>query len=384
MSKFRGNSKNMIAFYPLPGISKEWSWIFRFFVNSLGYGCLIVPGLLIYVYTKKTKYLERADRNIIYGIIKRCFADTTDKFPDTATSQPKISNVHRTLIRECILLSYCFVGLMVSYLTWGVLQEKIMTREYLKADGKTKVFFKDSQFLVFANRFLAFVISGAYLCTQKRSRHGTPLYKYSFASFSNILSTWCQYESLKFVSFPAQVLTKSCKIIPVMLMGKIISRNKYQLYEYTTAILISFGMFFFLFGSYDQSKSSAITTVTGFILLTFYMIFDSFTSNWQSDVFKSYGITSFQMMCGVNLFSTLFTVASLLIQDGFKNSLEFISDSPAFLFDCVVLSVSSACGQLFIFFTIEKFGAIIFTIIMSGEFFCLTVGLLLNFNFRIR
>lgn len=148
-------------------------------------------------------------------------------------------------------------------------------------------------------------------------------------------------------------------------MGKIISRNKYQPYEYITALLISFGMFFFLFGSYDQSKSTAITTVTGFILLTFYMVFDSFTSNWQSDLFKVYKISSIQMMCGVNLFSTLFTVASLLIQDGFRDSLDFIAESPAFLFDCVVLSVSSACGQLFIFFTIAKFGAIVFTIIMS-------------------
>lgn len=208
-------------FFQFPGISKEYSWIFRFFINCLGYSCLIVPGLLIYLYTKKTKYLERAEKNVVYEIVKRCFTDTTDKFPDTATSQQKSTNAHRTLIRECILLSYCFIGLMVSYLTWGVLQEKIMTREYLKVDGKTKVFFKDSQFLVFANRLLAFVISGAYLCTQKRSRHGTPLYKYSYASFSNILSTWCQYESLKFVSFPAQVLTKSCKIIPVSFYLKI-------------------------------------------------------------------------------------------------------------------------------------------------------------------
>lgn len=325
-----------------------------------------MPGLLIYKYTKKIKYLERSDRNFISILVKNCFGD--DKFsdlPSTSQSSKAQHKINHTIFRECVLLSYCFIGLMVSYLTWGLLQEKIMTRQYSSVDGKTKVYFKDSQFLVFANRLLAFVISGSYLYFQKRQGHGVPLFKYSYASFSNILSTWCQYESLKFVSFPAQVLTKSSKIIPVMLMGKIISRNKYQLYEYLTAGMISFGMFFFLFGSYDESKSSPVTTISGFFLLVLYMVFDSFTSNWQSDLFKTYGISSIQMMCGVNLFSTLFTAASLYMQGGFTESLNFCSENPAFLFDCIVLSISSACGQLFIFYTISKFGAVVFTIIMA-------------------
>ena len=38
-----------------------------------------------------------------------------------------------------------------------------------------------------------------------QSVHRTPLYKYSFCSVSNTLSSWCQYEALKFVSFPTQV-----------------------------------------------------------------------------------------------------------------------------------------------------------------------------------
>lgn len=49
-----------------------------------------------------------------------------------------------------------------------------------------------------------------------------------------------------------QVLSKSCKVIPVMLMGKLISRNKYELYEYATAALISVGMVLFMFGTHDD------------------------------------------------------------------------------------------------------------------------------------
>lgn len=124
-------------------------------------------------------------------------------------------------------------------------------------------------------------------------------------------------------------------------------------------------MIFFLTGSHNNEKTSAITTITGILLLTFYMVFDSFTSNWQSDLFKTYGISSIQMMCGVNLFSTLFTSASLFVQGGFMESLEFATEHPDFLVDCIILSISSACGQLFIFYTISKFGAVVFTIIMT-------------------
>lgn len=38
---------------------------------------------------------------------------------------------------------------------------------------------------------------------------------------------------------------------------------------------------------------------------------------------------------------------------------------PKFIIDCVILSISSAIGQLFIFYTISKFGAVVFSIIMT-------------------
>jgi len=304
------------------------------------------------------------ENNHLYSIIKSCFADN-EKYDPVSASAKASASANRTVVKECILLTYCFLGLMISYLTWGVLQEKIMTREYLKADGKTKVFFKDSQFLVFANRFLAFTIAAGYLFVRQQTRHRTPLYKYSYASFSNIMSAWFQYEALKFISFPTQVLAKSCKIIPVMIMGKVVSRNKYEFYEYIVAITISIGMIFFLGGSYDQSKHTPATTITGMLLLVLYMVFDSFTSNWQSEIFKNYGVSSIQMMCGVNLFSTAFTASSLFVQSGFGESIAFASEHPKFLFDCIILSISSTVGQLFIFFTIAKFGAVVFTIIMT-------------------
>lgn len=274
---------------------------------------------------------------IIPLMIRLCFIGRTSELPvhnDLVSSKATSAtgSAKRTPLSDFGLIVYCFTGLMVSYLTWGLLQEKIMTQQYetIDADGKTHIdHFKDSQFLVFANRALAFTIATIYLYAKDQlHRPSAPLFKCSFASFSNIMSAWFQYEALKFVNFPTQVLAKSCKVIPVMLMGKIVSRTKYEFYEYLTAIFISCGMLFFLLGSGPGSQShavSSITSMTGLLLLMLYLTFDSFTSNWQADLFKTYGMTSIQMMCGVNLFSTLFTATSLAIQGGIMDSIIFAS-----------------------------------------------------------
>ncbi|SPP83901.1 adenosine 3'-phospho 5'-phosphosulfate transporter 1 [Drosophila guanche] len=356
--------------------SADYAWLLKLMVNCFGYSCVVVPGYLIYKYVARTGYLERGNKTFLHTAINMCItgnssyepldaaASTADK-ERAAGSAASAGAGKRTSSQEAVQLLWCFGGLMVSYLTWGVLQEKIMTQKYLNFSGESSKF-KDSQFLVFANRLLAFVVALIYLQWQPSpTRHRAPLYKYSFASFSNIMSAWFQYEALKFVNFPTQVLAKSCKIIPVMVMGKIMSKAKYESYEYVTAVLISLGMIFFMSGSADGNKASGVTTLTGVFLLSLYMVFDSFTANWQGSLFKSYGMTSLQMMCGVNLFSSIFTGASLSMQGGFMDSLSFATEHPKFVFDMVVLSICSAVGQLFIYHTIDVFGPVVFTIIMT-------------------
>lgn len=61
------------------------------------------------------------------------------------------------------------------------------------------------------------------------------------------------------------------------------------------------------------------------------MVFDSFTSNWQGALFKKFSMSSIQMMCGVNFFSTLFTITSLTIQGGLSDSFDFATKVDYFL-----------------------------------------------------
>lgn len=40
----------------------EYRWALKFLVNCFGYCCIFVPGILIYQYTAKIKYLERCGK----------------------------------------------------------------------------------------------------------------------------------------------------------------------------------------------------------------------------------------------------------------------------------------------------------------------------------
>lgn len=228
--------------------------------------------------------------------------------------------------------------------------------------------FTTSQFLVFMNRISSFLTAGLYVLVRPQPRHVAPLYKYSYSSLSNILSSWCQYEALKYVSYPTQILAKACKVIPVMLMGKLVSNKTYHLYEYFTAILLSLGVALFLLGTNVSTvKHSTETTVIGLVILFGYMWFDSFTSNWQNELFTQYKMTSVQMMFGINIFSSLLTFSSLLLRGKFFPSLLFLFNHSEFALHSIILSICSAIGQLFIFCTIEQFGPLVFTLIMTSR-----------------
>lgn len=342
------------------------AWVFRFLLNILGYATIIIPGYLLICYFKKINYSETG-HGICFPVIKACVfgSDSKTTLLDDTSASSRLDSDSTSASRQAVKLVFCAAGLQGSYLTWGVLQERVMTRSYgATEEAGSGERFTDSQFLVFMNRILALTVAGLCCLLFKQPRHTAPMYKYSFASLSNILSSWCQYEALKYISFPTQVLAKASKVIPVMLMGKLVSHKSYEYWEYLTAVLISVGVSMFLLSNSSNKHTSSVTTFSGVIILAAYITFDSFTSNWQDELFR-HKMSSVQMMFGVNLFSCLMTVGSLLETGTLFSSLAFMSRHTEFAAHAALLSLCSAFGQLFIFYTIGQFGAAVFTIIMT-------------------
>lgn len=106
---------------------------------------------------------------------------------------------------------------------------------------------------------------------------------------------------------------------------------------------------------------SSAMTWGGAALLGVYMVCDAFTSSWQGAVFARYQCSALHMLCAVNAFSCALTAAA---HAHHAPPLQLLQH-PMFLADCIVLSLSSAIGQLLIYHTIARFGAVVFTIIMT-------------------
>ena len=281
---------------------------------------------------------------------------------------------------QLVKASVCFAGLQISYIAWGVVQEQLMTQEY---GGKK---FTSSSFCVFGNRFFALIVALVIVVYQKytdknpKSDNDTkasivekpstmpPFYAYAACAASNSLSSFAQYEALKFVSFPTQTLSKSCKIIPVMIVGILLNKKSYPAVEYLDALLITIGVGMFTL-SEKANTAAALNersdSIWGLALLAMYLTCDSFTSQWQSRIYKSYSLTQFQMMLGVNVWSMLFTGVTLARSGEGMTSFAFIMTDSTALAHMTILSITSATGQIFIYYTIKEFGPVVFTIMMT-------------------
>jgi adenosine 3'-phospho 5'-phosphosulfate transporter B2 len=114
-------------------------------------------------------------------------------------------------------------------------------------------------------------------------------------------------------------------------------------------------------------KEETETAFVGLVYLLIYIAFDSFTSQWQDKVYTKYGRTNvdpYQMMLGVNTSAIIFTTAGLLFTGDFPVVWEFLSVNPkAFQYN-IITAITSASGQLTIFYTIREFGPIVFTVMM--------------------
>eukprot|EP00041_Stephanoeca_diplocostata_P033108 m.1084517 g.1084517 ORF g.1084517 m.1084517 type:complete len:412 (-) comp24273_c0_seq2:4951-6186(-) len=351
-------------------VDPDW-WLANLLGNIFAYALVIVPAGLLVNYLKKNPD-QMSGPGFFMSMLRLCVvgqpevtSEPTTKKDDAESAVPtekKDDEPQDSFAVQAFKLIFCAVGLQGSYLTWGVLQEQIMTQAYGDQNEK----FTESQFLVFVNRILAFCAAVVITQVWEQPKHVVPVHKYSFTSLSNIMSSWFQYEALKYVSFPTQVLAKASKVIPVMLMGKIVSGKTYPMWEYGCAVCLSAGVALFMF-SKDSASSGAETetTMAGVILLVGYMAFDSFTSNYQSALFKTYKMSKFQMMFGVNLFSCFFTLWSLVQRGHLMPSIAFMFRHSDFMFHITILSITSATGQLFIFHTIATYGPLVFTIIMT-------------------
>lgn len=296
-------------------------------------------------------------------------------------------------------LIFCAAGIYGFFLTWGILQERITTMEYVSssasstsASGRFKYFQVLNMIQAGFAALLAFLqilLQRLPLCGSKEHPHRpTSLLLFSLlkiAIMSSVASS-LGYRSLRHLNYPTMILGKSCKLVPVMLMNFLIYRKKFEMYKYVTVALITVGVSgFMLFEDVGKSGKSGSSgnSLWGLVLLLSNLLMDGATNSWQDQLFLKYRLKSQQLMMFMNLFSGLFVAASLIFYTILKpessqlmDAIKFFKDFPSALPDVFAFSLCGAMGQLFIFHTLEHFGSLsLVTITVTRKLFTILLSL---------
>jgi len=259
----------------------------------------------------------------------------------------------------CCFYGAGIIGMLVVY---GILQERIMSMPY----GDPPIKFTDSVFLVFCNRAVAVAFSFCMVAGKGESfLNSAPLWKYLAISFSNVYASTCQYEALKYVSFPVQMLGKSFKMMPVMVWGMIVSGKRYGATDWLIAAAVTGGVTEFLMTGPISSGDDDSSSTYGIMLLGGFLFLDGFTSTFQEKLFKEHVTSKYNQMLYINLGSCVISSVTLVASGRISHALGFAASHPSFVWDSMTLSGAAVAGQWFIYSQVKEFGALVFAATMN-------------------
>jgi len=250
-------------------------------------------------------------------------------------------------------------GIYGSYLLYGILQEGIYKHAN---EGGDKFTFTWTLLLLQCLANLA----GATICAYfSKSVPPVPATGFVVPATTYILAMLTSNEALRYVSFPIQVLAKSCKMVPVMIIKALFFNQKYSLREYLMVLSVTAGIVIFRM----KDKSGAENSWYGIMLLVVSLIADGLTGPNQDECKRKYSASSHQIMFYCNLWALAYLAAGLVMYDG-TAGFTYILDSPTLLPQIFLFCAASALGQNFIFYVLHSYGALVLaTVTTTRKFF---------------
>jgi UDP-galactose transporter B1 len=189
------------------------------------------------------------------------------------------------------------------------------------------------------------------------------------------------FAALSHVSYPAMVLAKSCKLVPVMVMNVLLYRRSFARHKYVVVTLVTVGITMFMgFGgdgggkhrNGGQGNSTLMHSIIGMSYLLINLVLDGATNSTQDEIFARYKVSGQQMMLWINLLCTLLTSLISVLplpyipvlhpskggEAELRGALHFLRNHPSIIYPLVQFALTGALGQLFIFETLQHFGSL--------------------------
>ncbi|GBG71532.1 hypothetical protein CBR_g8950 [Chara braunii] len=139
--------------------------------------------------------------------------------------------------------------------------------------------------------FMTIVLATGFRPSQKVNSWGA----YFNLSFFLTVGMGLTRGSLKYLNYPAQIVFKSSKVIPVMLMGPFFPklRRRYTAVDYSSAVMLVAGLILFVLA--DASVTPQFRFM-GVVLISLALVCDAFIGNQQETLFTVSAISQEEML----------------------------------------------------------------------------------------
>jgi len=265
------------------------------------------------------------------------------------------------------------IGVGISYIVYGIIQELITRGNYgdeTFTHALSLVFVQCLFSCMFAKFMVTFIT--------KPPSDKTPVSLYGSCSFCYTFAMAASNHALQYISYPAQVLGKACKPIPVMVLGVLLANKRYPVAKYMCILMIVSGVAMFM---YKDEQSGGFQLGAGEVLLLISLTLDGLTGVSQEKMRNNYATNPHHMMLYVNGWSCGILLTVLVVTGQGIEFVQFCLRHPHIFTLLLAFSCTSAIGQHFIFLTVVTFGPLSTSIITTTrKFFTILCSVLIFRN----
>jgi len=302
--------------------------------------------------------------------------ETTTTRETTMAKAKAKANESRALRRRALECAFGVVGVFAAFSYFALAQEDVYKRTY---GGRrfTATFFvlacERGVNVVFASFGLA-VTATAVGSGAKAIR--TPKGEIFKSGASQTFAMAASNEALRYVSYPTQVLGKSCKMVPVMIGGLVLGGRRFTVAQYAQVFFVTLGVAIFnLAADAKKSGGGGNDSAYGLALIFLSLVMDAITGGLQDRVKRTTKALNpktpnakpsvYESMFYTNLSGMLvalgFAIATGQLVSGFAACVAHTELARAVL----VYSFASAVGQNFIYYLITKFDVLVLTTVTT-------------------
>lgn len=161
------------------------------------------------------------------------------------------------------------------------------------------------------------------------------------------------YVGLQEVSFPVALMSKSCKLIVVMVGGVLLLGKKYQMRDYLAAGAIVAGLFIF---QQDSAKSGS-STFFGILVLLLSLTFDSLNSNYNEKVVSVNRCDVLRVFAHTNVIACIMSAVCVIVSGELRPSLVAFAEQPMCLALLILMNIFLYFAVLQWSYFLKEFGA---------------------------